>query len=739
MVALPVLLLASLGVIATIVAGEGDAGPLALASVAPGLTIAVRRNLAGGRRPSPSATVRATTPGGWGTAVVLVRLVAGGTIANALLRLPTGLATRLPTAVAVAVAVVLAVAALIGAPRRVRRIGVAVGVVLVGLAGAGAAGAALVARAARTTAEQGIDAARGALTAARSGDAVVASSGFQQAAALLRTANQELRSPRAVFGRFLPVVAPNLRAARELTGAGADVASRAASAVAAVDFSGLREPDGRIDVERIAALRTPVSEARDAVERALVSLDAINGPWTAGAIRTQALSLRKELVTARLSSGDAAAVLDALPDLLGRSGPRRYLIVVPTPAEARGSGGLIGNYGEITVDDGRIELSRFGRTIELNQNGIPGPQRVLVAPADYLRRYAPFEVSRLWQNVTLSPDFPSSAEAMASLYPQSGGSEIDGVISADPFALAAILRLTGSITLEGWPQPITAENAPTTLLHDWYSQLTEARNRERIDLQGRVASEAWSRLLHLPLPALQTLASTFAAPARDRHLQLWAKRAPEQAFFRQIRVDGAMGPLAGDGFAAVTNNAGANKIEWYLHRTISYDATVDLTAGTVRAIATIDMQNDAPASGEARYLIGNAAAPPAPDGTSVQYLSLYSPLQLRHASFDGVPLETTSDTELGRNVYSAWIRIPPGGHGVVSAEFEGTLPGVAKTGYSVEIGCQALVNPDEARVRIRVTGRQPTTVLNLAASDGSFGASEPVTCRRRYELRLAGK
>ena len=723
---LVLLTLSGLAAMGTVLAGEGTVGPLAMASLIPGVTL-------GARRARPSKGHAEHDSAGVGQLGRLARFGCGGLLANSLLRLPTDFPVGVPTLVAGIIAAIVLAHAIRSAPRRARR-AVLAGVAVAGVAAGGAAAlAGLAAREARTSAEVGIDAAREALSAARRGDSDAATIGFQNATRLFRSADRGLRAPRTSVGGFLPIVGPNLRVARRFTGAGADVAETAARAVGAVNLPDMRLEDGRIDVDRIDGLRLPVARARDAVERAIASLGTADGPWTASVIRNKVRLLRTELVDARKSTSDASAILGALPELLGRSGPRRYLIVVPTPAEARGSGGLIGNYGEITAIDGKVTLSRFGRTIELNRNGVPGPKRVISARPDYLRRYSQFEVSQLWQNVTLSPDFPSSAEAMASLYPQSGGSDVDGIFSADPYALAAILQITGPLTLDGWPEPITSENATRILLHDWYSQLTEERNLERIDLQGQVASEAWSRLFTVALPPMGTLGATMGDVARSRHLQFWARRSPEQAFFRQIGVDGGVLPLEGDGFSAVTNNAGANKIEWYLHRTIGYDAQVDSATGAVRSTATIEMRNDAPSVGEPPYMIGNAATPPAPDGTSVQYLSLYSPLRLVRATFGGAPLEMTSDVELGRNVYSGWIRIPPQSSGTVVAEFEGVLESVWTRGYSLELGCQAMVNADQARVRLQLS---PVRQFDgeVGGVDQRLSADEPVVCRKRYRL-----
>ena len=666
----------------------------------------------------------------------IVALAAAGLVANALLRLPTGLPQRVPSAIAAAGVIVLAMAALGRCGRPLRRwILIGAGVFTVAAA-ISATATALQANSARREAQAGLTAARGALDAAKIADANGAAKQFHQAADALRSAQNTLDSSAAIIGRFLPIVGPNVRSAQALAINGAEVASSAADAVATVDFNQMRTPDARIDVQRLANLRQPVNRVQRSVDRALDAITGAQGTWIVPKLATQALSFQRQLEDAKQSTGNAKQLLDALPELLGLHGPRRYLLVVPSPAEARGSGGLIGNYGEITAVNGTVSLSHFGRTYELNDNGVPASQRVLKARADYIRRYSPFDVGRLWQNVTMSPDFASSAEAMASLYPQSGGSTIDGVISADPFALAALLRITGPVSVDGWPEPITADNAARVLLYDFYAQLSPDRNVERIDLQQQVAQLTWSRLFTGPIPSPQTLGSSLGAVAKARHLQLWATRPEEQRFLRHLGADGSMGPLADDGFAAVTNNAGANKIDWYLHRTVSYDASVDLDTGAIESVATVEMTNEAPSSGVADYLIANTAVPPAPPGTSVQYLSLYSPLELQAVSLDGKPFAIHADRELGRNVYSGWVRIAPGATATVVATFART--GKVNIGtYSVELGCQPLVNDDSADVRVRIknpTTRDRISVNNLAGPAGDLVAQEPLTCGRVYSL-----
>ena len=66
--------------------------------------------------------------------------------------------------------------------------------------------------------------------------------------------------------------------------------------------------------------------------------------------------------------------------------------------------------------------------------------------------------------MNLSPDFPSVAEVLETLAPQAGLPRVDGVLSVDPAGLAALLQLTGPVTVPDWPVPIDSGNVVNVTL-----------------------------------------------------------------------------------------------------------------------------------------------------------------------------------------------------------------------------------------------------------------------------------
>ena len=59
------------------------------------------------------------------------------------------------------------------------------------------------------------------------------------------------------------------------------------------------------------------------------------------------------------------------PTMLGADGPRNYFIGFQTNAEARGTGGLLGGYGIVRVDDGAARVDTLGRNSELGVDNSP--------------------------------------------------------------------------------------------------------------------------------------------------------------------------------------------------------------------------------------------------------------------------------------------------------------------------------------------------------------------------------
>ena len=129
----------------------------------------------------------------------------------------------------------------------------------------------------------------------------------------------------------------------------------------------------------------------------------------------------------------ATLATQVLPAVLGGDGNRRYILAMQNPAEARATGGIFGNWAELTAVNGKLDLGERGKSDALNPSG--GSPRVLNAPDDYASRYARFAPERFWQNVNVSPDLPTVGKVAIDIWNQAGRPPVNGVIAADSLAL----------------------------------------------------------------------------------------------------------------------------------------------------------------------------------------------------------------------------------------------------------------------------------------------------------------
>lgn len=513
-----------------------------------------------------------------------------------------------------------------------------------GLAVAGVAGLAVLATVvagigllqARSRLTTGDRLARAGLQRAQFGDTA-------SAAELLRRASAEFGSVDSgvdLFGvgRLVPVVAQHRRAVDRVGAAGDRDLAVAAEALATVDVESVRVVDGAIDVDAVSALAGPLATTRDIVDDLLATVADAHDPWLLPAVERRLDGIAIELADRSDMLDRTRRAVEVAPTVLGADRPRRYFVAFVTPAEQRGLGGFMGNWAEVVVADGRIRMTRFGADEDLNVGGPDPEQRRMSDAADFLRLYGQYGFVQPdgttglvpWKNITMSPDLPSVAAAIAELYPQSGGQPIDGVYVLDTAAIAALTRLTGPIVVDG--TALGPSNTEEFLLRGQYLL---GKDR-RLDVLDEIARTVVDRLLTGALPEPTTVARVFGPLAQTRSLMAWDRDPDVQAVFAEAGMDGTLAAWIGDDELVVSmNNGGGNKI----------DAYAELTVDSDESGGVVVLRNGAPSTGLPSYVIGNLVG--LPSGTSRTILTFYTRRPVLTVLRDGSPVEAAHDVEVG--------------------------------------------------------------------------------------------
>jgi Protein of unknown function (DUF4012) len=433
-------------------------------------------------------------------------------------------------------------------------------------------------------------------------------------------------------------------------------------------LAGLAPTSGTVHLEELVPLADAARRADalmdDAAEPLERATDSLVLEPVAGALR----DAKEEVVEIRDGIHALALILDGLPRCLGADGRRTYFFGAQNPAELRGTGGLIGAYSLLRIDDGRFRFSRFEPIHSLAQpplTDIPPPNEDYAAYEQF-RRHGLF-----WTGINVMPDFPSVAQTILASYDASTGTRLDGVVIADPFALAVLLEATGPVEVPGYGIHVDADTVVPFTTNEAYSVFEDPNRRKRI--LGDVARAAFKRFVEQPSTDTGDLRTLIDA-ASDRHILVYSADDSMQEGLAATPIGGALRPPhADDDLLSVVVNSGAgSKVDFFQQRKVAYAAELH-DDGSARAHLDLTLANHAPTSGQPPYVIG-----PFPQhgpffgpilrrieaGDSVALSTVYCgsdclPVE-DESELDGTPTDVQTGVDLGVRYLRHYYAIPSG-------------------------------------------------------------------------------
>ena len=556
--------------------------------------------------------------------------------------------------------------------------------------------------------------AEAGLDSVRNGDTVEATEQFATARTEFTSARQPFIRITGWFGRWVPIVGQHMIVLDEVGAAGVELARTAEITSGTADWRTLTAENGRVDLARVEALAPPVAEASAAIDGALATVAAVQSPWLLAPLDAQLGRLSTRLGSTASQASIAADALAVAPALLGAEGPRNYLVALATPGETRDGGGFVGSYAVVEAVDGELSMTRNSPVRELNSVTDEPP---LVLPPDWSIRYSGYDLSENAGNLSASPSWPESADvarqllARSAIAPQVPGGA-SGVIYADPIALAALLTITGPVTVPGIGFPLTSDNAVQYLLVDQYVQYADD-NARREALLGEVSQAVFDALVGRPVPGVEQLTEALGPAVAGGHLRLTTfDRPAETELLDRTGISGRWIVPPGDDWLSVrSTDLLFNKIDVYQQRRITVDTVIDPVTGRLTSTVTVAVTNDAPPSGLPRYLIGNNLG--LPDGTNRNLLTVFTPHDLTAATVDGAPVGVRTLRQFGGRTYGVVLELPPRSTATVVFTLEGLV--TLGPDYRLEVLGQALARPDSLTLTVR-SAEQPGSIGRIVES-----------------------
>jgi hypothetical protein len=339
--------------------------------------------------------------------------------------------------------------------------------------------------------------------------------------------------------------------------------------------------NGNVDLPTLRNMTDDLRDATARLEQAQSHLRAVPDERflfgsRMGDVRDEALDEVDPLVS---GVHDLDPVLDVLPQILGSTADRKYILALLNPSEMLYSGGTPQSYFTLSLSKGKLSIS----------DTLDGHTAPWIAEDRWWKKVPgnPFHRGKLkMATSTMAPDWSVSGHELANSWRAIRGRRMSGVIVVDVVALSRLVALTGPVELPG-RGTLTSDNLVHELIGNYDAYLD---NEMRHDLNQALGNLFADRLLAgSPLDTAQVL----GAAANERRFAVFFRNPDEQQAFDDLGLTGRLAPPDRDYLGVFTQNRVASKSDYWQRRAVTSTVRVK-EDGSARVRVRVEVHNDSP-------------------------------------------------------------------------------------------------------------------------------------------------
>lgn len=436
-------------------------------------------------------------------------------------------------------------------------------------------------------AQQGYTSLKIAGAKAESKDLTSAQSALQDAAGSFASAQQTLDTMNPVLRGIaaeVPFIGSKLKSGEHLVAAAKDIADAGSS------FAGLATPltvhgEGFSSVAGMLKNLTNDQHTLDSilanVSRATDELSHVRAKDLPDQYQDQVTRIQQMLPGLKASLTNVSSGVSVLTDLFGVHTPSESLFIFQNSNELRPTGGFIGSFALIRMDNGSFKMldapSRGSFDIDQNMPSTiapPKPLQLLVS-------------NWYFRDANWFPDFPTSAQQLSQMYEQARGFAPRTIVAFTPQLIQQLLAITGPVELPAYKVTIDEHN---------FASISQQQVEQNYDLRANNPKQfivdliptLADRLSNLSVGQYPQLAAAFARSAMTGDIQLWSSDSALQKSIVSLGWSGTMPSSDGDFVELVNTNLGGGKTDGVMsdaitdHVTVAPDGTVTVTVEDVR-------------------------------------------------------------------------------------------------------------------------------------------------------------
>ncbi|MFH1533704.1 MAG: DUF4012 domain-containing protein [Nitrospirota bacterium] len=255
----------------------------------------------------------------------------------------------------------------------------------------------------------------------------------------------------------------------------------------------------------------------------------------------------------------------AILKLLGDRYPHRYLILFQNNNEIRPSGGFIGSYAIMDINEGYIEKLETYDVYDID-----GSYGGIIEPPE---EFKPWTKNWRLRDSNYSPDFPTSAKKARWFLEKEGGPTVDTVIAINQGLLMDMLEITGPIQVGNFGA-LDSENYNLLLSYV---------------IEGKVwGEEDPKHLLKVFVPLfkeailkeenISKVSSKMYKAIQQKHIMMYSSDEEIQALFESTGLDGSVhiSEPEEDYLSVIHISTGGTKSEQFMEEVIQHHTDIDI-------------------------------------------------------------------------------------------------------------------------------------------------------------------
>lgn len=334
-------------------------------------------------------------------------------------------------------------------------------------------------------------------------------------------------------------------------------------------------------------------------------------------------------------------------------GDGKFLILFQNNSELRSSGGFIGSFAVLEMQNFEVKNLTFNTNIykldkdfaKTNYETAPAPLKNNLRGRSWALRDSNYDAS-----------FPEAASDITHFYEKEAGDKIDGIIAINASMMVDLLKVTGPVTLDKYRVTINSDNffqetqfqIEKAYFQDPENMLQNEPKTIIKDLYPEIVSRALNQ-------NKMKLGSVLFDELQNKNIQLYFKDASKQDVILAKNWGGAVAAQTDQNYLyVVANNYGGNKSSLSVHQSYEYEIVGREASLAISRIhrGTFDWPNGINES-YIRILV--------PEG------SLISSASLNGRDVKGVIDQTV---EAGKTSYGILAKVAPGQAEIIKINFE---------------------------------------------------------------------